>query len=374
MKPHQARILEDEDEDDDFFGGAPFVPPTWSPIRVAGIVMLVVTLVSYGMLFYLAAKRRKRLLVRGEQDCSCAEGNVNNEPMRDAVIIFKNKVDDHAEQRQDDDNTSAFGLVVNNDEDEDRKWLEVVSRDQHDDSIVTRSEDHPKHGKVSRLFCGPENQGCFSQLSKMKQTWITEVPVKLVDGGKKPNHQSSLIIKKKSSSHSHHHHHKERAHLPSSTTSSIALDAVSFPAFLYDDDDDNNDGESPANKSLDEIATEVYESLERGNGNSSIRPASAAAVSAAGRRLFGPEKANVYYPPTSTASRKPLSSRKQTKTVSFDNDDYLDTVPQWKREWRRDRNQTAAAATQAYRPNRLDQQPSNTEPSSQGSWVDTLIP
>ncbi len=297
MQPQQpqARFLEEED---DFFGGEPFVPPTWSPIRVAGIVMLVVTLVSYGMLFYLAAKRRKRLMVQGEeQDCSRAkDNNINDEPMRDAVIIFENKVDDHEPREDTDDNTNEFGFEVEDDKDENRKWLEVVSGDQHDDSIVTRSEDNPRNDyQVSRLFCGPENQGCFSQLSKMKQTWITEVrPVKLIDNGSKTNHNVSLIKTSRNS-----HQQEQRAHFPSSTASSIALDAVPFPAFLCDDDDDNDNGDNPENKSLDEIAMEVYDSLERGNENSIIRPAASAA--SAERRLYDPEQANVYPPTPSPA-------------------------------------------------------------------------
>ena len=54
------RFLENEPNDDAFDGNTVYAPPTWSPMRIAGIVMFVTTILSYLILFWQAERRRRR--------------------------------------------------------------------------------------------------------------------------------------------------------------------------------------------------------------------------------------------------------------------------------------------------------------------------
>jgi hypothetical protein len=52
---------EEEEAANNFDDGEPFEPETWSPMRICGIVLLFLTIISYTGLFLLAARRRQRL-------------------------------------------------------------------------------------------------------------------------------------------------------------------------------------------------------------------------------------------------------------------------------------------------------------------------
>jgi len=78
-----------QEEDDQFGGGGePFdyTIPQWSPMRVAGLILLVLTVTSYGALHHFSRKRRRREVLHKTLDDDDEENPLPPGAMKDVIV------------------------------------------------------------------------------------------------------------------------------------------------------------------------------------------------------------------------------------------------------------------------------------------------
>jgi len=134
-----GRFLEAElGEGDAFNGNNAYETPTWGTMRVAGIIMMLMTITSHIALFLLAKKRRQR-------------------EMPKAAI-----------NKALDEKASFIEFVPS---DTPVATLEEIMKGQFDGVEVIDNDKEVQESNLN-IFCGDPNQGVFSQLSKIQHTWL----------------------------------------------------------------------------------------------------------------------------------------------------------------------------------------------------------